>query len=324
MSRTALLVRLAAYAAILAVIAALFYLQNPAFLSTGNFRALMRHMSVNGLAALGLTFVIVVRHYDLSFPGVASFAAMTLGWLIAIGMPVGVAFGGGLVAGLAFGLFNGVAIGRFGLPDIVTTIATGGLAVGFSYFYSGGTSISRNFFMSGLLDINDGQFLGLDRPFAILLGVAILAFVVLHCTRFGRGFYATGVNPTSALYSGVPVRAMIVAAFTICGVCAALSITLLIASSGAANVTAGGQLLMPAFAAVFLGAALFGRPSILATMAGTLLMSTMLNGFTLLAIPYYYSDAIVSTVLILAISTFDPRVFGTLRFLLAGRKEKLA
>lgn len=314
--------RLIAFLALLGVIALVFQSQSAAYLSTGNIRALFRHMSVQGLAALGLTFVIVVRQYDLSFPGVASLGAMTLGWLIATGHPLPVAIAGGIGIGVLFGLANGVSIAYFRLPDIVTTIATGGLAIGFSYFYSNGTSISQNFFMSGILDLNDQKFLGLDQPVAILLGAAIVTFVILHATRFGRAFYATGENRTSAMFSGIPTHAYVLAAFAICGGMACLSITLLVASSGAANVTAGSQLLMPAFAAVYLGAALFGRPSIGATLAGTMLMSAMLNGFTLLAIPYYYSDAIVSTVLILAIACFDPKVSAALRRLLPARASR--
>lgn len=300
--------RLIAFAVLVAVITAVFYTQNAAYVSLANMHALMRHMSVQGLAALGLTFVIVVRHTDLSFPGVASLGAMTMGWLIAIGMPLSVAVGGGLAMGAVVGLINGLAVARLGLPDIVTTIATGGLAVGFSYFYSDGTSISTNFFSSGLLDLNDMKILGLDMPFVILMAAALVAAVLLHASRYGNGFYATGENRMSAWFSGVPTRGLIVLAFVLCGVMSCLSITLLVASSGAANVTAGTQLLMPAFAAVYLGAALFGRPSVGATLAGTVLMSMMLNGFTLLAIPYFYSDAIVSTVLISAIALFDPRV----------------
>jgi len=314
--------RLLAFAALVAVIGLVFWSQSSAFASTGNLRSLMRHMSVQGLAALGLTFVIVVRHFDLSFPGIASMGAMTLGWLIASGLPLPVAIGGGLAVGLIFGLVNGIVVARLGLPDIVTTIATGGLAIGFSYFYSNGTSISQNFFMSGILDLNDRKIAGLDMPFAILMGAAALGAVLLHASRLGAGLYATGQNRTSAHFAGIPTRRLIVLAFALSGIGACLAITLLIASSGAANVTAGNQLLMPAFAAVYLGAALFGRPSIGATLAGTLLMSMMLNGFTLLAIPYYYSDAIVSTVLITAIAIFDPRVSGLLRR--AGRRTGAA
>lgn len=324
MISTQLLWRLLAFAALVALIVALFAAQNAAYVSGGNIRALMRHMSVQGLAALGLTFVIVVRHFDLSFPGQASLAAMTLGWLIAIGQPLPVAIAGGIAIGVVFGLVNGIAVAKFKLPDIVTTIATGGLALGFSYFYSNGTSISQNFFMSGILDLNDRKIAGLDMPFAILLAAAAVSALVLHASRFGNGFYAAGQNPVSAWFAGVPVTALVIAAFAICGALACLSVTLLVASSGAANVSVGGQLLMPAFAAVYLGAALFGRPSVGATLAGTLLMSMMLNGFTLLAIPYYYADAIVSTVLISAIALFDPRLSGMVRRAFAPARRKTA
>ncbi len=314
--------RLGAFIVMLAIIAAIFQSFAPSYLSNGNLHALLRHMSVNGLTAIGLTFVIVVRHFDLSFPGIASLGAMTLGWLLANDFSLYQSIGGGIAVGLLVGLINGTAISYFRLPDIVTTIATGGVSVGLSYFYSNGTSLSDNFFGSGILDLNDAKVLTLDMPVVILLIAAIVAFIVLHASRFGRSFYATGENKLSAIFSGVRVKAYVLAAFAICGAMACLAITLLVASSGAANVTAGSQLLMPAFAAVYLGAALFGAPSIPATLAGTLLMSAMLNGFTLLAIPYYYSDAIVSTVLIVAIGIFDPKLTSLLGGLFPSRPAR--
>lgn len=317
-----LIVRLGAFIGLLVIIAAMFQSFAPMYLSNGNIHALLRHMSVNGLTAIGLTFVIVVRQFDLSFPGVASLGAMTIGWLLAQDFSMGASVGGGIAIGILAGLINGTAISYFRLPDIVTTIATGGVAIGLSYFYSNGTSLSDNFFGSGILDLNDSKFLTLDIPVVILLAAAIIAFILLHGSRYGRAFYATGENKLSAIFSGIKVKAYILAAFAICGGMACLAITLLVASSGAANVTAGNQLLMPAFAAVYLGAALFGAPSIPATLAGTLLMSAMLNGFTLLAIPYYYSDAIVSTVLIAAIGIFDPKLTNLIGGLFSSRRVR--
>ncbi len=314
--------RLGAFVVLLAIIAGVFQSFAPSYLSNGNLHALLRHMSVNGLTAIGLTFVIVVRHFDLSFPGIASLGAMTIGWLLANDFSLYQSIGGGIAVGLLVGLINGTAISYFRLPDIVTTIATGGVSVGLSYFYSNGTSLSDNFFGSGILDLNDAKVMTLDMPVVILLIAGIIAFVVLHASRFGRAFYATGENKLSAVFSGVRVKAYVLAAFALCGAMACLAITLLVASSGAANVTAGSQLLMPAFAAVYLGAALFGAPSIPATLAGTLLMSAMLNGFTLLAIPYYYSDAIVSTVLIVAIGMFDPKLTSFIGGLFSSRPAR--
>lgn len=315
-----LFLRVLAFVVLLAIVAAVFQSLSPAYLSGNNINALLRHMAVQGLAALGLTFVIVVRQFDLSFPGVASLGAMTLGWLIASNFGVGAGVAGAIAVGLACGLVNGVAVSYLRLPDIVATIATGGVAVGLSYFYSNGTSISKNFFMSGILDLNDAKYFGLDAPVAILALTAAVAALVLHGSRFGRAFYATGENRVSAVYSGIRVRAYVLAAFAICGALSCLAITLLVASSGAANVTAGSQLLMPAYAAVYLGAALFGAASVPATIAGTLLMSAMLNGFTLMAVPYFYSDAIVSTVLIIAIAVFDPRVSAAFKRLRPARR----
>lgn len=304
------LLRVLAFLVLLALVAGTFQLLVPGYLGAEHLHALLRHMAVQGLAALGLTFVIVVRQFDLSFPGIASLGAMTLGWLIAGEHDVSTAVAGSLAVGFACGLVNGVAVAGLRLPDIVATIATGGVAVGLSYLYSNGTSISDNFFGSGILDVNDARLLGLDMPAAVLLAAAAAAALLLHGTRFGRAFYATGENRVSARFSGVRVRLYVAAAFALSGTLACLATTLLVASSGASNVTVGNQLLMPAYAAVYLGAALFGRASVAATLAGTLLMSAMLDGFTLMAVPYYDSDAIVSLVLVGAIALFDPRTLA--------------
>jgi ribose transport system permease protein len=305
--------RTLSFVVLLAVIAGTFQSLSPNYLTSDNLHALFRHMGIQGVTALGLTFVIVVRQFDLSFPGIASLCAMTLGFLIANEFSLSESVAGAAAVGVLCGLVNGVAIGVLGLPDVVATIATGSIAYGMSYIYSNGVSISDNFFGSGILDLNDQRFAYLDAPVFILLLVAVAAGIVLHTTRFGQSFYATGENRRSAVFSGVRVRAFVMAAFALCGGLTCLAIVLLCASSGTADTSSGNQLLMPAYAAVYVGAALFGAPSVGATLAGTLLMAAMLNGFTLLTVPYYYSDAILSAVLIFAIAVFDPRLAGSLR-----------
>lgn len=305
--------RLLAFAGLLGLIAAVFHATAPNFLSGTNLTAILRHMAASGVAALGLTFVIVVRKFDLSFPGIASFGAMTLGMAIVAEQPLWAAIFLGVGAGTLLGLVNGIAIGVLRLPDIVTTIATGSLALGFSFLYSGGMTLSDNFMMSGILDINDRRILGISGPVFVMLALYAAAGVVLHASRFGRGLYATGENPVAARFSGIPVRGLTAFAFVMCASLACWAAVMLSAQSGRSDVTAGAGFLMPAYAAVFLGAALFGRPSAPATFAGALMISTILNGCTLLAMPYYYSDAIISAILIGAICLFDPRLTAWLR-----------
>lgn len=311
--------RIAAFSMLLVAVGAVFYATAPNFLSTTNINAIFRHMSASGVAALGLTFVIVVNRFDLSFPGIASFGAMTLGILIVMGWPLWIAIGIAVAAGGLLGLFNGVAIGYFGLPDIVTTIAMGSVALGLSFLYSGGMTLSDNFMMSGILDVNDSKILGVSGPVFVMIALYLAAGSVLHLSRYGRGLYATGENAVSAHFSGVRVKALIAFAFMMCAAMACWGAVMLSAQSGRSDVTAGNGLLMPAYSAVFLGAALFGRPSAPATFAGALLISVILNGCTLLAVPYYYSDAIISAILLIAIAVFEPRVAGFLHRLFTGR-----
>ena len=305
--------RIGTFLVLLAVLATVFQSLAPVYLTSGNLHALFRHMAEQGVVAIGLTFVIVVRQFDLSLAGVASFAAMTLGFVLSGDSPLLVAVAACAGVGLACGLVNGFVVGVIRLPDVVATIATGSIAFGLAFVYNGGSSYSDNFFTSGILDLNDGHLFGVDAPVAILIVVALTAALLLHTTRYGEGFYAAGENPVSAALSGIPVQAHLVAAFSICGGLTGLAMVLHVSASGAAYVSSGNQVLMPAYTAVYLGAALFGSASVPATVAGILMTAMMLNGFSALSMPYYYSDLIVSSVLITAIAVFDPKLVAALR-----------
>lgn len=324
MARTARLssglYRLLAFLILVALVVGIFTLIEPRYASMRNLTAVTRHMAANGLAALGLTFVVVVRSYDLSFPGIASFAAMTIGILIAQGEPLGLAIGAGLAVGIVIGLINGWAVAYGRLPDIVTTIATGSIVGGMAFLYTGGRTIFQNFMTSGLIDLNDIRVVKLNASFYFLIAVYLLAHLLLHHSRFGVGFRATGENPVSAHLSGIPVKRYTMAAFAVCAATAVLAVLLILAESGTADTNEGANFLMPAYASVFLGAALFGAPSIPATFAGTALITILLDGFSLLGVPYYYSDGVVSVILLAGVVLFDARFQREVKMLISFLK----
>ena len=209
--------RLVTLAIMMAVISAIFQVLAPTYLSNPNVHAILRHMAVSDVVGVGLTFVFVVRRFDLALSGVATLGAMTLGFIIAKTDSLIRGVLGCVAIGAACGLINGVMIGLAKLPEVVTTIAIGSIAYGTSYFYNGGQSYSDNFFSSGILDINNFRLLGIDAPILIFLLTAGIAAVVLHMTRYGQAFRATGENEKTARLSGIPVENMIAAAFVICG-----------------------------------------------------------------------------------------------------------
>jgi len=280
---------------------------SPNFATTANLAAMLRHMSATELSALGLTFVVVVRKSDLAFPGIASFGAMTVGWLVAQENNLVVALVAGIGIGVIFGAISGAAVGFLRLPDIVSTIAIGSISLSLSYIYSSGATISDNFMSAGMTDINDHRVAFLDAPVFVMLVVNVVAWLILHRSRFGQGFYATGENPRSAVFSGIRIRMYLLGAFAVSAGMSCLAGILRCAEAGQADVSAGGGLLMPAYASVYLGAALFGRASVLATFASSLLISATLNGSTVLNVPYYYGDGMIGAILLIAITVFDPR-----------------
>lgn len=309
--------RLAGVALIVTAIVVTFSIIEPRYASYANFSAITRHMAANGLAALGLTFVVVVRRFDLSFPGIATFSAVTMGFAIAAGLPLWLAVAAGMLAGVPIGLLNGWAVGFRRLPDIVVTIGSGSIAAGMAFFYTGGQTIFANFMQSGILDLNDMKFMKLNVLVYLMLFAYLLAGIVLHRTRAGIGFYATGENPVSAFFSGIRTQVYVLAAFGISAATSVLAVLLLIASSGNASTNHGATLLMPAYASVFLGAALMGGASIPATFVGTLVITVLLDGFSLLGVPFYYSDGVVSAILLAGVIAFDERLRSRLAGLLS-------
>ena len=299
--------RIATLLLIIVAIAAVFQYFAPAYLSEKNVLTMLRQMSINGVAAIGLTFVIVLRRFDLSLAGVASLSAMTLGFLLAETANLYISLLGCIAMGTLCGVISGVLIGRFRLPDVITTIAIGSIAFGMAFVYSGGAQFGRNFFSTGMLDINDGTVSIIPLPFVIMAATAFVAYIILHMSRYGQSFYAVGENPRSARLSGVSLQFYLGAGFAICGALVDVAMILNVASVGATYVNTGNRILLPAYTAVYLGAAIFGTPTIIATLAGALLMAMLLNGFTILSIPYYYSDAALSVILITAIAVFSPQ-----------------
>lgn len=287
------------------LVAAGFTIAEPRYLSHASLSGIARHMAANGLAALGLTFVVIIRKFDLSIAGVAAFTAMTMGAAIAAGYPLWVAVAIGIATGGLIGMISGVAISRFGMPDIVTTIATGSVCAGLAFLYTGGRSIFQNFFTSGITDLNDARVLGLGVSLWFLVAVYAAAWFVMHRTRTGQAFYATGENPVAAHYSGIRVKNYVVLAYVLCAVCTVFAVLLILAESGNAETNKGANLMMPAYAGVFLGAAMMAGTSVLATFAGIVLITMLLDGFSLLGVPYYYSDGVVSLVLLMGVVVFS-------------------
>jgi ribose transport system permease protein len=297
---------------LLAIVLTTFSLLHKEFLTVANIRNMMKHVSVMALAGLGLTFVIVVGHYDMSFPWVGTLAGLTMAFMIAKGFGVVTSILVGLASGAVWGVVNGVAIGRFKMPDVILTIGTGSTAWGWAYIYSDGTYIYDNFLTSGIMDVNDGRLFGIPYPTVLMLALYMLAYFLLQRTSYGRRLYATGENRVGAVFSGIRVNFYVVVAFVICSVTGGLATILIASAQGQAGGQSGLTILMPAYASVFLGISVFKKPSIIGTFLGAIFLAAMMNGFTLMSIPFYSMDMVISATLILALGLSNETVLKKL------------
>lgn len=278
-----------------------FQALQPTFLSIANLINIAKSVSTTVIAAVGLTFVITTNRSDISFYMAACFSGELMAWLVSRHWHPVMAIIAGLLSGLVWGAISGVAVGRFKLPDIITTIAIGSIGFGMAYIFSDGAFIMENFIEAKTHYLSEMRIAGIPLPVYIMAVVVILSYFLLERSKFGRGFYAVGATEKTAYLSGINVNLILISAYVICGVLAALAAMIMTARQGYGNVKITMSILTPCFTAVYIGKSVFKRPCIIGTFLGALLVTVISTGFTSINIPFYWSNLVTGLVLIIAI-----------------------
>ncbi|THV42308.1 ABC transporter permease subunit [Glycomyces buryatensis] len=260
---------------------------------TGNYRnfgepQVVANLFVNNAAlliiAVGMTFVILSGGIDLSVGSVMAFSAMSCAWLtVEAGIPAETAVAMVLVLGTVSGAATGAVIHYFNVQPFIATLAGLFLYRGLTLQISDRDVAIRDnaFFDWGMErtefgNVRDGGF-SLPNIVFIAGAVVLIAFVVLHYTRFGRGVYAVGGSEQSALLMGLPVARTKVGVYAVSGFCAALGGVVAAFSTKSADPLGGLGLELDAIAAVVVGGALLtgGAGFVLGTVAGVMVMGML-------------------------------------------------
>jgi ribose transport system permease protein len=300
----ALLQRYGTLIAFLALVAAFSAASPDAFASRANLLNLLQQMTTLSIVAVAATVVMVVGEFDLSVGFTASLAGVVCFALFGDGWPVPVAMLAALLAGAAAGAANGLLVARLGVPSFVATLAVGTILSGLAYRGSGGSSLFSGV-PQGFKALARGDLAGVPVLALWMAAVMLAAGVMLARTGFGRRLHAVGGNREAARLAGLPVRRDLVAAFTLAGVLSALAGLLLAARLGSVQHTMGESLLLPAYAAVFLGttASRTGTPNIPGTLLGVAIAGVVANGLTILGVAPYVQSMVTGGVIIAAVTT---------------------
>ncbi len=270
-----------------ATFAAFSLLRPDAFFTTFMMKAILRDCAPLLIAALGITFVLVMNDYDLSIGGLTALLATTCVLLVSesyVGLSTPVAILATILLGGVLALTNGILIAYVGLPSFILTIGDGDGIHRRSGSSSPAAAASTRASRRAMSRSQAAATLGLSNQVFIALGVLVVAHVFLRHTEAGRYMYAIGGNAEAARLSGVRVRLLKAAGFGIVGIAAAITAVLLTSQAGAANPNTGLGLLLPAYAAAFLGSSMFrlGSFTAVGTAIGALYLQIIGSGLTIL------------------------------------------
>ncbi len=296
----------------------IFALMNPNFLNPVNLFNVLRQISITGLIALGMTFVILTAGIDLSVGSLLALCGMVAAVVakggtantLALGAASGEGYGwfaalaAAMLTGCAAGFLQGTIITRLKVPPFVVTL--GGLTIfrGLTLTISNGGPISG--FTPDMRWFGAGLVGPVPVPVIIFAVAAALCHVVLRYTRYGRAVYAVGGNAEAARLSGLRVDRILVSVYVIVGFFCGLAAFVLSARLNSSEAVAGiGYELTVISAVVIGGTSLFGGVgSVGGTVIGAALIGVLVNGLVLNNVSSYTQQIVIGVILILAVA-FD-------------------
>ena len=287
------------------VVIILFGILRPdTFLTTANASSILASQAVLVVVTLGLIIPLTAGDYDLSVASVVGLSAMLLAILnVNHGWPVGWAVVAALVAGLVVGLVNGALVVLLNIDSLIVTLGMSTFVTGVVLWMSGSNTVSG--ISSNLVDpVIVWRLAGIPFEFYYALAVAVVMWYVFRYTPVGRRLLVVGRGRDVARLSGIRVGAVRWGALTCSALLAAFGGILYAGTSGAAGPSSGLELLLPAFAAAFLGATTIqpGRFNPWGTLIAVYFLVTGITGLQLMGAESYVQNVFYGAALILAVA----------------------
>jgi ribose transport system permease protein len=250
---------------------------------------ILQQEAVLACLAIGLLFPLAVGEFDLS-----------VGFLLGLSAVLATAIGDRtdlpdaavilivLLIGAAAGALNGVLVSVFGVGSLVATLGVGFGLSGLTIGVSGSQTLFEGI-PEAVTSMANTPILGVNSSVWVVGVVAVIAYVLLTRTPFGRQVYAIGSSERVARLAGVRTRFVKIMAFAIAGLASSLAGLIQLGQAGAANPGFGVNLLLPCFAAVFLGATAIrtGFFNVWGTVVAILLLAAGFTGLSLMGVPLW-------------------------------------
>ncbi len=281
------------------------------FFAPFNLSLVLQQVTIVAILGTAQTLIILTAGIDLSVGAIMILASIVMGRLAVIsGVPAEIAFGLGLLAGVACGFFNGALVSLIRLPPFIVTLGTWSIFGALILGYSRSTTIRQQDIEASapLLQYMGTAFQvgGARVTYGSLLMIVLagLVWYVLNRTAFGRHIYATGDDPDAARLAGINTKRTLIAVYSIAGLICATASWALIGRIGAVSPISGGNANLDSITAVVIGGtSLFGgRGSIVGTLIGALIVGVFRNGLALAGADALWQEFTIGLLIIVAVA----------------------
>ncbi len=274
---------------------------SPVFMTSKNIINIIRQISINGIIAVGMTFVILTGGIDLSVGAVVAITSVIAGYLLEQETYWLVACLAAVSISLIFGAFNGVMVAYVGFQPFIATLATVTMGSGMALAFSDGKPFTiKN---EAFLAIGQGYIGAIPIPIILLVFIVAVGLIILKTTTFGRYVFAIGGNKNAAKLSGVRTKRVELMVYVISAFCASIVGLILSARISSGQPTAGEGYELDAIAATAIGGTSMsgGVGSLTGTVFGFMILGLVTNSMNLLNINSFYQQIVKGILIVLAV-----------------------
>jgi len=286
----------------------------PGFFSADNVWTLLQNVAVLGILGLAMAIVVLGRGIDISLIAALAIPAGVVLQMVQDGHSLAGSILTALLFSVGIGLFNGWLIAYADVPSLFATLATGILVAGLGRAFLFKLDVVQwSPGMEGFQRLGQGTIFGVPTAIVMFAAACVVVALFLRQTRWGAYIYAIGDNPNAARITGIPIRPIIVLQYVLASLIGCFAGLVMAASVNSMPTRIfNSTLIYDVILVVVLGGIGLsgGRGGVLNVIIGTLLIGTMLNGMTIMDIPYAGQNPIKGVVLLLAVvtdSVLNPR-----------------
>ena len=270
----------------------------PNFFTGNNMVNILRQVSISGICAVGMTFVMLTGGIDLSVGAILGVSGVLTAMMMLKGIPSLLASIIALALGVVIGGITGAIIHYIEIPPMIATLGTMTSLRGVAYLITGGTPVFG--FDESYSKIGQGHVGVIPIPVIILAIVYVIGIFVLSKTKFSRYVYGIGGNQEVARLSGIKVARVKIAVYAISGFCSALAGLVMLGRVNSGQPRAGESYEMDVITAVVLGGVSLngGVGNLSHVIFGVLIIGVLTNGMTMMAVDDYWQRVVKGLILL--------------------------